>query len=236
MRFHKLKTDKGFTLLEVMIAVAIFGVISSIIFPALIQFLDMRDRVDQKHRQVSQLQKTFLFFANDLRFAANRLSKDEYGEIGKTTLVLNDDSLLDFTGIYPDFNLEGQSVPRRVQWKLEDGTLKRLQYPVMDPEADTRVMVQSLLADVQDIEIEVSHIVDGRDETDDKWDEQAKLPDFIDIKIELESGVEYRRAFSMQGGDAKAAIAAVIGGGSGPVGSGGSGPGTGSSPPTRPTE
>ena len=52
----------GFTLLEIIVAVAIFGVIASIVFPALLQFLDMRERVDEKHQQISGLQKTFQFW------------------------------------------------------------------------------------------------------------------------------------------------------------------------------
>jgi len=217
------KKQRGFTLIEIVVAVAIFGVIASIIFPALMQFLDMRERVDEKHQQVTGLQKTFLFLANDLRFAANRLSKDEYGERGKTTLSLNDDGLLDFTGVYPDLSLQGISVPRRVRWQLDDGVLQRVQYPVMDPESDTRSMVQSLLREVKQVEIEVSHIEDGRNDTDDKWDEPSKLPDMIDIVIELDNDIKYRRVFSMLGGDAKRAVAATIAAGNtaNPGGTGG---------------
>ena len=41
--------SSGFTLIEMMVSVLIFGVISSILFPALIDFLEARDRVDSKH-------------------------------------------------------------------------------------------------------------------------------------------------------------------------------------------
>lgn len=204
------KFSSGFTLLEIIIAVAIFGVIASIIFPALLQFLDMRERVDEKHQQISGLQKTFQFLANDLRFASNRLSKDEYGDIGKTTLSINDDYLIDLTALYSDLSLHGLAVPRRVRWQLVDGVLQRVQFPVMDPEADTRVMIQSLLQDVEDVEIEVSHVEDGRDNTDSDWDQQKRLPDLIDITIKMPKGIEYRRVFSMLGADSDAASTAAL--------------------------
>ena len=206
---NRFNLSSGFTLLEIIVAVAIFGVIASIVFPALLQFLDMRERVDQKHQQISGLQKTFQFLANDLRFASNRLSKDEYGDIGKTTLSINDDYLIDLTALYSDLGLQGLAVPRRVRWQLVDGVLQRVQFPVMDPEADTRVMIQSLLENVEDVEVEVSHIADGRDNTDRDWDEQKRLPDLIDVTIKMAKGIEYRRVFSMLGADSDAATAAA---------------------------
>ena len=195
--YKSINSCKGFTLLEIVVAVAIFAVISSILFPALFQFLDMRERVDDKHQKITSLHKTFLFLANDLRYAVNRLSKDEYGELGKTTLLLDDDSLIEFTTAYPDLSLDGLNVPRRVLWQLEDGVLQRVQYPVMDPDADTRKMLQSLLTNVESIEFNVSHVEDGRDNTDNKWQEQSHLPDLIEIIIELENDIQYRRVFTM---------------------------------------
>jgi len=168
---HKMNS-KGFTLLEIVVAVAIFAVITSIVFPALLQFLDMRERVVEKHQQIAGLQKTFLFLANDLRYAANRLGKDEFGDIGKTTLSVGDDSLLDLTALYPDLNLNGLNVPRRVRWVFEDQKLLRVQSPVMDPEPDTRTIVQSLLSDIENIDVLVHHVEDGRDNVDNKWEDE----------------------------------------------------------------
>ncbi len=205
-RRHKVH---GFTLLEIVVAVAIFGVIASIIFPALLQFLEIRERVDEKHKQIVGLQKTFLFLSNDLRFAANRLPKDEFGDLAKTTLKLNDDSLLDFTAIYPDLSIIGMSVPRRVIWRLEEGVLQRVQYPVMDPDGDTRTIIQNLLPAVEQVEIEIRYVTDGRDNKDDKWEEQTRLPDLIEIAVELDNDQEFNRILSMQGGDSATALLAA---------------------------
>lgn len=200
----------GFTLLEIVVAVAIFAVISAIVFPALMQFLEMRERVEEKHQHVVGLQKTFQFMANDLRFAVNRLAKDEYGEPIKTTMTINDEVLLGLTARYPDLNLDGLNVPRRVSWQLQDGMVQRIQSPVMDPESGTRTIVQDLLEEVQSVEIQVSEVVDGRDVTDDKWEQQSRLPSLIDVTIKMSNGLEYRRLFAMPGSDTKAAVNAVV--------------------------
>jgi len=198
---QRVKQQHGFTLLEIVVAVGIFAVIASIIFPALLQFLEIRERINDKHTEVIGLQKTFQFLSNDLRYAVNRLPKDEFGEAAKTTLKLNDDNLLDFTAVYPDLSITGVGVPRRVIWRLEDERLERVQYPVMDPSDDTRTITQSLLGNVSEVEVTVSYIEDGRDNKDDKWEEVSRLPDLIEIEIELLNNLSYNRIFVMQGGD-----------------------------------
>lgn len=199
----------GFTLIEMIVSVAIFAVIASVVFPALIQFLEVRERLDEKHDEVVGLQKAFLFLANDLRYASNRLGKDEFGEEAKATLSVGDGALVELTAMYPDLNLDGVNVPRRVRWVLEKGVLARIQYPVMDPDSDTRILRQKLIENVEDVKIELSAVEDGRDNTSKKWDEQTRLPDLISVTVTLETGIEYRRVFTMLGGDNLDAIVAA---------------------------
>lgn len=191
-------------------SVAIFAVIASIMGPALLQFLEVREKVGAKQDRLEGLQKTFLFLANDFRYAANRLGKDEFGDPGKATMTVGDDSLIDFTAAYPDLNLGGTNVPRRVRWVLEDNVLQRLQSPVMDPDSDTRMMRQSLLNEVEDVDIELSVIEDGRDNTSKRWDEETRLPDKISITIKMENRQEYQRIFTMLGGDSLDALKASL--------------------------
>jgi len=206
-----LKQASGFTLIEMMVSVAIFGAMAAIIFPALIQFLDARDRLDQKHAQIVSMQKTFLFLAQDIRFAANRLTKDEFGQLSNSTLRVNDDdNLIEFTALYPDLNLNGLGVPRRVKWVLKDAVLQRVQYPVIDPDQDTRIIKQNLMQDVRRIDIKLMHVVDGRNIESDSWESESSLPDMLEVVVELESGLEYRRALAMLSGDKVTALAATI--------------------------
>jgi len=208
-RFRQARAQLGFTLIEIIIAVAIFAVIAAMVFPTMIQFIDIRERVIAKHEQLEGLQKTFLFMAKDVRFASNRLGKDEFGELGDATLSVGDDSLIDLTAMYPDLNLGGLNVPRRVRWVLEDGVLQRIQSPVMDPDSDTRVFKQFFLAGVDKVEIELSSIEDGRDSTSKRWNEETRLPDMISILVKMDNNVEYHRLFTMLGGDKTEALAAA---------------------------
>lgn len=193
--------NKGFTLIEIMVAIAIFALIAAIAFPALIQFLDIRERVSKKNDSIAALQKTFLFMSRDLSYAVNRLGKDEFGEAADSTMLVGDDSVFELTTSYQDFNLDGSAVPRRVKWLFEDKILYRVQYPVMDPDGDTRVYRQALLEGVKDVEVKVFSIEDGRDSESKRWREEARLPNMLKIKVEMEKGIDYERAFTMLGGD-----------------------------------
>lgn len=208
MRLHKQNSSSGFTLIEIMVAMAIFAIIAAITFPALIQFLDIRERIIKKNESISALQKTFLFFSRDVGFAVNRLGKNEYGEAADATMLVGDNSLMELTTSYQDFNLDGSGVPRRVKWIFEDKVLYRVQYPVMDPDGDTRVYKQRLLSDVNDVELKVYSIEEGRDSESKRWDEETRLPNMIRLSIEMETGVKYERAFTMLGGDREEAAKA----------------------------
>lgn len=202
MFFQKQKSvNRGFTLIEIMVAIAIFALLAAITFPALIQFLDIRERVNQKNESIKALQKTFLFMSRDLNAAVNRLAKNEYGEALKSTMLLNDGSLIELTTAYQDYNLDGIGVPRRVKWQLEDKTLFRIQYPVMDPDGDTRIYRQALLEGVDKVEFTVFSIEEGRDSEAKRWQETTRLPNMIKVKLEMDNGLDYERAFSMLGGD-----------------------------------
>ena len=193
-------TRQGFTLIEVVVAVAIFAVISSIIFPALIQFLDARERILEKNYQVTELQKFFLYLERDLRFASNRLGKDEYGDSLKSAMTVNDENLFELTAVYPDLRMSGAGVPRRVKWELTEGELLRTQYPVMDPDGDTRVNKRAFLKDIEDVEIIIHYIEDGRSSETKRWSESEKLPDLVQLRLEMKNNIVYERQILMLSG------------------------------------
>ncbi len=205
--------SKGFTLIEILVVVFIFGVIISIVGPAILQFFDAREKIIAKQEQLEGIQKTFLFLARDLRYAANRVGKDEFGDELDTTLIIDDDSLLALTASYPDLNLNGLNVPRKIRWELERGELIRWQSPALDPEGDTRQIKQVLLTDVRDVDFEIG-VVDGERDTEvRRWNEPNRLPDLLRITIKLENQIEYQRSFGLLGSDKEdaAAVSSVQG-------------------------
>lgn len=192
--------QRGFTLIELVIAVAIFAVISTVTVTSLIKFLDIRERIVDQQRQLSQLQKTFLFMANDVRHAVNRAGKDSYGDRNEMSLLLDDKgAVIELTTAYPDLTLEGLAVPRRVVWELDDEFLVRKQFPVMDPDSDTQFVRQNMLDGVESIAVLVSQVENQKSKESKRWKEEGKLPDLFDIKIKLKNDQIHQRAFQVNG-------------------------------------
>lgn len=191
----------GFTLMEIIISIAIFAIIAAITFPALIQFLDIRERINKKNAALSDMQKVFLFFNRDVTFAVNRLGKDEFGESADAPLLVGGDSLIELTTSYQDFELDGAAIPRKVKWIYEDGSLIRVQYPVLDPDGDTRVYRQRLLENVEEVEITAYSVDEGRESESNRWDDEERLPNMLRLVIELDNGITYERYATMLSGD-----------------------------------
>ena len=191
----------GFTLMEVIVSVAIFAIIAAITFPALIQFLDIRERLNLKNDSLSDMQRVFLFFNRDVTYAVNRLGKNEFGETVDAPLIVGDDALLELTTSYQDYELEGAAIPRKVKWVYENEELIRIQYPVLDPDGDTRVYRQRLLENVDDVQVVVYSIDEGSENEDRRWDEEARLPNMLKLVIELKNGVSYEKYATMLSGD-----------------------------------
>lgn len=196
----KLERQQGFTLIELVIAVAIFLVISTVTVTAFVKFLDIRERIVDQQKRLSQLQKTFLFMANDVRYAVNRAGKDSYGDIVKMSLQLdNKGTVIELTSAYPDLTLNGLAVPRKIVWEIDEKLLIRKQFPVMDPDGDTQFIRQNMLEGVESVDVLVSQIENQKSNESKRWKEEGKLPDLFDIKIKLENDQVHQRAFQVNG-------------------------------------
>ena len=79
MRFT-IPRQRGFTFIEVLVAVGVFAVVSSISYATLSQYLKVREGVSASNLELRQLQRTFSLLDRDLRFIVNRPVRDGFGD------------------------------------------------------------------------------------------------------------------------------------------------------------
>ena len=150
-------TLQGFTLLELVIALALFAIMSAIAYSGLNNVLTARDRTDDQANQLVRLQTAFTYIARDLSQVVKRGIRDSYGESNEP-LVGRDISgyliELTHTGWRNPIPMEERprSSLQRVAYKLEDEKLIRAFWPVLDRSQDSTPIENVLLENVTKLE------------------------------------------------------------------------------------
>lgn len=148
------RRSKGFTLIEVLVAVAIFGVLTTLSVMTISQTLSSVEFLSDRMDRLQSIQRTMRYLGGDLMQAAPRPVRDELGE-GFLPAV--------WTDLGSIFALElthgGWSNPaglprgtlQRSAYRLQDGELIRYHWTVLDRTYANKAIETVLLDDVESL-------------------------------------------------------------------------------------
>lgn len=147
------RRDPGFTLLEVMVAMAIFALIGIVSAALLNRILDARNLSEERAERLGGLQRAVLRLERDLLQATGRPIRDGFGDV-QPALILEDARRIEFSRHGWRNPLElARSEVQRVAWSLdEEGALSRRFWSVLDRAQDSRPRSQTVLGAVEDLE------------------------------------------------------------------------------------
>jgi general secretion pathway protein J len=174
-------SNKGFTLLEVMIAISITALIGVASTNLLSNIIESKRVTDQRSEQLITLQRFNQFISRDVEQIINRSIRDEYGDDQPAIKIDGSDYLAEWTRlgwrnspIAEDPRAEIQRVAFQIfdindeeceaaklrleSWgrlEPEGSCLIRYFWPVLDRASETEAKTQILLDLVEDIEIEL---------------------------------------------------------------------------------
>ena len=148
---------KGFTLVELLVAVAIFGILSAMAYRALTVVLESRGRIEQENRKWREVALLLLRMEQDIaavaprpvRSAGNLLTPAFVGQVSapaaEGAVMLTRTALADAPG--------GVEPPRRVGYRLREGTVELLTWGDLDqgPRSEPRIIVA--LRDVKALDL-----------------------------------------------------------------------------------
>jgi len=197
--------QSGFTLLELLVAIAIFGIIGVLATGGLSAILDQNAIANDALQRLNQIQRTVRFITNDLGQLHPRGVRDELGSGTELPVIADgqDIYLVRFTreGWRNPVGLT-RSTQQRVQYRLEDKKLIREHWIVLDRTLGQEPVELELLDNVQLVEFE---FLDYENIWQQQWPPvkaggQGELwPKAIRITIELEGTGRIQRLVEVAG-------------------------------------
>ena len=197
--------QRGFTLLELLIAMAVFAVLSVLAYSGLWSVLSSKTATEQQMEQLQKLQWAMMTMGRDFGQLVDRPVRDELG--GTLPAIQSGqgkEQLLEFTraGRVNPANLP-RSHLQRVSYRLQDGQLERLYWHHLDRPHETIPVALPLLDNVNSIEI---RYFDNQGQTHESWPPinvqlgaAANLPRLaaIEMVFDLENWGEITRLFEV---------------------------------------
>jgi general secretion pathway protein J len=143
--------QEGFTLLELLVALAIFSLIAVMAYGGLETVLKQQARTEENAESLAELQKTYLVMQRDIEQAVPRTIRDEFGDpqsplIGTALFQLT-------RGGWNNPANQPRSTLQRVGYSLEDRQLIRYAWLVLDRAQDSAPTRQPLSADIESMQV-----------------------------------------------------------------------------------
>lgn len=153
-RPHPARSQSGFTLLEVLIAVTITAVIGLGVWQVLSGVITSRDRVNELAEEFDGLQRAMLLLERDLMQVVNRPARDVYGDYKVALTSREDDFALMLTrqGWRNPLGARRSGL-QRVAWEYTGEELRRRYWPLVDQGQEDNSRDVLLLEGVLDFEV-----------------------------------------------------------------------------------
>ncbi len=197
----------GFTLLELLIAIAIFAVLAAMAYSGLNNVLITSSHSQQRAESLGKLQWTMTIMQRDIEQSIDRGIRDSYGnsEPPMQSSQPGYGNQLEFTRTgRADFGLQRSSLVR-VAYRVEDKKLYRMQWQALDRAQDAAPYEQVLLDDVKELTLS---FIDSSGAKQEDWPPKSALnaqaigplPRGVLVDVDTESFGRVERVFLVVSG------------------------------------
>ncbi len=196
--------NAGFTLLELLVAMAVFAILAVMAYSGLNAVLENRKALQEQSERMRELQTAFLLIGRDFTQAAPRWVRDELGG--------NLEPLKGGEGFIPlvEFTHTGKRNPtgvrrshlERVAYQLDGDEFSRWRWQVLDRAQDSVPKKRLLLGGVRDVKL---RFFDSGSRWQGSWPppqqnaQEVGLPRAVEITLELEDWGRVTRLFALPG-------------------------------------
>jgi general secretion pathway protein J len=179
----------GFTLLELLVALAIFGLLATMSYSGLRAVLEQQSGTEVEAERLAELQKIYMLMQRDIEQVVDRPVRDEYGDtqpalVGSDTLQLT-------RGGWSNPAARTRSSLQRVGYTYEDDQLVRYSWSVLDRAQDSEPLRQPLTASIEELQL---RYLASNNEWRDQWPDTSSgndpetppsaLPGAVEVTLE----------------------------------------------------
>jgi len=194
------RRHQGFTLVELLIAMVVFSIMSVMAYGGLRTLMTTRAHTEEASQHLAQLQSAFLLIQQDMEQMIPRGVRDEYGDTEQalTTMGTAGYALIFTRGGQRSRHQKQRSALQRIAYQIEDETLYRLSWSVLDGAGDESVRRLALLQGVEDMSFQF--LGDVWDSNWPPYSSQSKsdiLPKAVEMQLSLEHWGGIRRLFAL---------------------------------------
>lgn len=155
-----MQKNKGFTLIEVLVAMAITAVVAVMAYYGIDSAIRLSQAAEQETDYLRQVNRAFDVIGKDLRQIIGRQVRDPNGEGHLSALILDNEQeeRLQFTRLgwtNPEPRRFQRSQLQRVHYRYEDEKLIRVSWQMLDAYLDSKEQQVTLLENVTDLSIRV---------------------------------------------------------------------------------
>lgn len=146
----------GFTLIEVLVAISIFGILATFAYATLTQTLLSAEMLGERMDRLQALQKAVRTISNDFQQLAPRPVRNDFGDTLSPALISDarNNNLLELThGGWNNPAKLPRGTQQRSAYRLENGELIRYHWPVLDRTMSDEVFEVKLLDNIEDMAI-----------------------------------------------------------------------------------
>ncbi len=183
-------SSAGFTLLELLVALAIFSLIAIMSYNGLKVVLNTQAATEIQADSLAELQKVYLLLQRDIEQVVPRPVRDEYGD--EQPALAGGDALQLTRGGWSNPAGRLRSSLQRVGYAYEDRHLVRYSWAVLDRAQDSEPQRQPLIGDIEEMTI---RYLGTNNEWEDLWPnplasgdgaDKTSLPRAVEITLDHE--------------------------------------------------
>lgn len=184
---------RGFTLLELLVALSIFAAIGVMAYSGLANVMRQQVQTEVYSDRMQDLQLAYRIFQRDLEQFVSRDIRNEYGDVSPALAAGGSYTGVEFTRIgHPNPANFLRSNLQRVAYLMDDDRLLRRSWRVLDRSQDTEPDEQVLVEKIDDF---VMRYLDQQNNWQERWPppqdtvdegEQPEWPIAVEVQLSLD--------------------------------------------------